>query len=65
MLPTLSLGFTGGASCEAGQTKCTLPPGSGIITTAALAFYTTDADDPNPLTDQAVLTWQACATATW
>ncbi len=58
VLPTLSLGFTGGAFCNAGQTLCTLPPGSKIQTTTPLAFYTTDATDPNPLTDDAVLTWQ-------
>jgi hypothetical protein len=58
VLTTLSLGFLGGASCNGGQTVCTLPPGGSVYTTAPLAFYTTDATDPNPLEDDAVLTWQ-------
>jgi hypothetical protein len=63
VLPTLSLGFTGGASCNVAQTLCTLPPGSKIQTTASLAFYTTDTNDPNPLTDDALLTWQDLCTS--
>jgi hypothetical protein len=58
VLSTLTLGFTGGASCNATQTLCTLPPGSSIFTTAPLDFYTTDASDPSPLKDDALLIWQ-------
>jgi hypothetical protein len=63
VLPTLSLGFAGGASCNAGQTLCTLPADASIFTTSPLAFYTTDASDPNPLTDDALLTWQDLCTS--
>ncbi len=58
VLPTLTLGFLGGASCNGAQTLCTLPPGGSVYTTVPLAFYTTDASDPNPLKDDAVLMWQ-------
>lgn len=63
VLPTLALGFLGGASCNGGQTQCTLPPGSSVFTTSPLAFYTTDASDPNPLTDDALLIWQDSCTS--
>jgi hypothetical protein len=58
VLSTLDLGFLGGASCNGPQTQCTLPVGASIFTSSPLEFYTTDATDPNPLTDDAVLTWQ-------
>lgn len=57
LLPTATLGFTGGASCNGGQTLCTLPSGASI-TTDDIALYIVQAGDPNPLKDDATLTWQ-------
>jgi hypothetical protein len=57
ILPSLNLSFSGGASCNVGQTQCTLPPGSSI-SASPYSFYTVDSSDPNPLTDTATLTWQ-------
>jgi hypothetical protein len=59
--------LTGGAFCDVsgtntgpgatGNTLCTLPDGA-TITFAPFSFYTTDANDPTPLTDTATLRWQ-------
>src|SRR5262249_31220327 len=71
VLPLLTLSFSGGASCNVGQTVCTLPPGAKISTDPAaignsgaahpFVYHTVtgaDADNANPLTDSAKLTWQ-------
>ncbi len=63
LLPTLSLTFTGGASCAPGQTICTLPPGSSISTLTPYGFYFAQSTDPNPLTDTIHLTWQDLCTS--
>lgn len=57
LLPSATLTLAGGATCNVGQTQCTLPSGSSI-TTADITLYTVQAGDPNPLTDSAELTWQ-------
>ena len=68
ILASLTVGaIAGGASCNVsgtstgagatGNTLCTLPSNSSI-TFLPFSFYTTDANDPNPLTDTATLTWQ-------
>ena len=57
ILPSLTLNFAGGATCNVAQTVCTLPPGSSI-TSDPYTFYTTDSDDPTPLSDTATLAWQ-------
>lgn len=59
--------LVGGATCDVsgaatgagatGNTACTLPSNSSV-TFQPFGFYTTDADDPTPLTDTATLTWQ-------
>ena len=57
MLPSptvLTLG--GGATCNVGQTLCTLPFGASV--TLTFTFYNVQPGDPNPLTDTATLTWQ-------
>src|SRR3989344_1339607 len=41
ILPSLTLNFAGGATCNVAQTVCTLPPGSSI-TSDPYTFYTTD-----------------------
>ena len=56
---------SGGASCNGGQTLCTLPPGSSLAS-APFAYHTvTNADvtSANPLVDQATLTWQDTCTS--
>lgn len=62
ILPLLTLTLNGGATCDSGQTVCTLPPGSSI-TSATYSFYTADADDPSPLLDTASLVWQDLCTS--
>ncbi len=62
LLPLLSLTLAGGATCNGGQTLCTLPPGASI-TSAAYGSYTIDGDDPNPISDTATLTWQDLCTS--
>jgi hypothetical protein len=70
VLSSLVLSFSGGASCNAGQTLCTLPVGGKLSTDPSaignsgaahpLAFHTVtgaDADNANPLADDAVATW--------
>ena len=61
LLPSLTLAFTGGASCNMGQTLCTLPFGSTILS-ADTSFYTIQPDDfkntNHKLTDTADFTWQ-------
>ena len=68
ILSSLSVAtIVGGASCNVsgtatgpsatGNTQCTLPSNSAIIF-SPFSFYTVDADDPNPLTDTAMLVWQ-------
>jgi hypothetical protein len=56
VLPTATLVFSGGSSCNVGQTLCTLPYGSSISLT--ISFYSVLPGDPNPLSDTATLTWQ-------
>ncbi|MGD0764715.1 MAG: hypothetical protein ABR978_00195 [Dehalococcoidia bacterium] len=51
---TLTLG--GGATCNVGQTLCTLPFGASVSLT--ISYYNVAPGDPNPLTDTATLTWQ-------
>jgi hypothetical protein len=58
LLPSLALTLGGGATCNGGQTMCTLPPGGSLSTTTPYSFYITEADDPNPLADQIRVTWQ-------
>src|SRR5687768_1902820 len=55
ILPMLTLTLSGGATCNVGQTLCTLPPGAMILSDVVTGFshYTVDADDPNPLPDVA------------
>jgi hypothetical protein len=59
--------YSGGATCVnganalvpvggTGAVLCTLPSGSSV-TFAPYSFYTTDADDPNPLTDTVFVDW--------
>jgi hypothetical protein len=48
---------TGGASCNAGQTLCTLPPNAKLVTDF-YEWYTVVAGDHDPLSDKALLTWQ-------
>lgn len=62
LLPLLTLHLSGGATCNVGQTLCTLPPGSSI-TSDPYSFYTPDGNDPSPLTDTATLTWQDLCTS--
>lgn len=57
LLPSLTLTLSGGATCNVGQTVCSLPFGSSI-SSAPNSFYNVDNNDPNPLTDTATLTWQ-------
>jgi len=60
LLPSLTFTFAGGASCNAGQTLCTLPPGSSMASDPFL-FHTVTTQDvlsANPLVDHATLTWQ-------
>jgi hypothetical protein len=59
LLPTLTLGFAGGAFCNIGQTICTLPEDASIFTTASFGFYFPVETDPNPLTDTATLIWES------
>lgn len=57
LLPTPAvLTLAGGATCNVGQTLCTLPFGSSVTLTAS--YYNVHPNDPNPLTDTATLTWQ-------
>ena len=56
LLPTSTLTLAGGATCNVGQTLCTLPFGSSV--TFSATFYSVNPGDPNPLTDTATLTWQ-------
>ncbi len=56
LLPGATFTFTGGAFCNVGQTLCTLPFGASITFTTS--HYTVQPTDPNPLTDNASLTWQ-------
>jgi len=60
LLPTLNFTFSGGASCNLGQTLCTLPPGSSMESDSFLFHTVTVADvtSANPLVDHATLTWQ-------
>src|SRR5437879_2152488 len=61
ILSQLNFTATGGAFCNVGQTLCTLPPGGKLVTATPFAFHKTtgaDADNANPLTDDATLTWQ-------
>ncbi len=62
LLPLLTLTLAGGATCNGGQTLCTIPVG-GSITSANYSYYTVDNNDPNPLTDTATLTWQDLCTS--
>jgi hypothetical protein len=62
LLPTATLTLSGGATCNGGQTLCTLPTGASIATNT-IALYTVKANDPNPLTDDVVLTWQDLCTS--
>jgi hypothetical protein len=59
LLPTLTLGFAGGAFCNIDQTVCTLPEDASIFTTASFGFYYPVEADPNPLTDTATLIWES------
>jgi len=70
VLPQLDLAFTDGGSgssfCDAGQNLCTLPTGSSISTKTSFAYHVVtgdDADNANPLKDQATLTWQDLCTS--
>jgi len=66
ILPDLDLSFQGGASCDAGQNLCTLPTGSSISTASSFEFHTVtgeDADNANPLVDNAQLTWNDLCTS--
>ena len=56
LLPAATLTLAGGATCNGGQTLCTLPFGASVSFTAS--FYSVHPNDPNPLTDTATLTWQ-------
>jgi hypothetical protein len=56
ILPLVTFHFSGGASCNPGQTLCTLPPGSSM-TSDPYTFYTADGDDPNPLDDDVFIVW--------
>jgi len=60
ILPSLTFTFSGGSSCNAGQTLCTLPPGSSMASGPFLYHTVTSSDvtSANPLVDQAQLTWQ-------
>jgi len=60
ILPSLTFTFAGGASCNTGNTLCTLPPGSSMTSDPFLYHTVTNADvtSANPLVDQATLTWQ-------
>ena len=58
ILPLLTLTLSNGATCNSGQTLCTLPHGASITTTVPYTFYNVKANDPDPLTDMATLTWQ-------
>jgi len=60
ILPNLQLEFTGGASCNVGQTLCTLPPNSSIQTSSPFPYHTaTGADaDQGTVFDDANFTWQ-------
>ena len=62
LLPLLTLTLSGGATCNPGQTLCTLPPGASI-SSDPYSFYNVDADDPSPLDDTAELTWQDLCTS--
>ena len=55
LTPTV-LTLAGGATCNVGQTLCTLPFNSSI--TLTISYYNVHPGDPNPLTDTATLTWQ-------
>ena len=57
ILPLLTLTLNGGATCNPGQTMCTLPPGASI-STAFYSHYNVEADDADPLPDRVVLRWQ-------
>jgi hypothetical protein len=56
LLPPTVLTLGVGASCNPGQTLCTIPYGSSV--TFTITFYSVQPGDPNPLTDTATLTFQ-------
>ena len=59
ILSQLDLVFSGGASCNVGQTVCTIPVGGSIETNANFDFHTVTAADvasANPLPDTVTLT---------
>jgi hypothetical protein len=76
ILATLTWSFAGGASCNAGQTVCSLPQGGKMSTDPTaignvgadkpFLFHTVtgaDADNKNPLADDALLTWNDLCTS--
>jgi hypothetical protein len=71
ILPALTIGsLVGGATCNtavgggganvpvgsSGANECTVPSGGAVIFDF-FSFYTVDANDPDPLTDDVTLTW--------
>lgn len=73
ILPQLQVGsIVGGATCNVsgtntgptatGNTLCTVPTGSSI-TFLPFSHYNVAANDPNPLTDTALLTWDDLCTS--
>jgi hypothetical protein len=57
LLPPTVLTFGGGASCNVGQTLCSLPPGATIGTNDISLYTPVVVGDPNPLKDDAILKW--------
>ena len=61
LLPTASLTFTGGASCNAGQTLCTIPFGGTISSPGLVSHHTINAGDftvtDHLLSDNAEVVW--------
>ncbi len=60
LLPPTVLTLGGGATCDAGQTICTLPFNASV--TLTVSYYTVKQNDPNPLTDNATLYWEDTCT---
>ena len=55
LLPSAVLTFSGGATCNVGQTLCSLPTGSSITTDDFTLYTPILVTDPNPLKDDAAL----------
>ena len=64
LLPSAALTYAGGASCNVGQTLCSLPTGSSIVTGDFTLYTPILSTDPNPLQDDATLKWNDTCTGT-